>query len=102
MVVAKIQGREKPANIEQRKVWGPEWGLQEKQTALLAGPIYRGQAQGEEKKHINRGAKIGLGASLFTSFGCIFFSFLNKTAVTWSCNTGPSEGCNAGPSVASN
>lgn len=38
--------------------------------------------------------------------GCIFLCFLNKTAVTWNCNTGPSEqitwGCNTGPSVTSN
>ena len=40
------------------------------QTALLASPVYIGQAQREEKKHIKRGAKIGLGASLlFASFG---------------------------------
>ena len=48
MVVAKRQGREKPAKIEQRKVWEPEWGPQVKQTTLLAGPIYIGQAQGEK------------------------------------------------------
>ena len=35
---------------------------QAEQTALLASPIYIGQAQGE-KKHIKRGAK-GLGGSL--------------------------------------
>ena len=29
-----------------------------KQTALLASPIYIGQAQGEETKYITRGAKI--------------------------------------------
>ena len=41
--------------IEQRKVQGP----QVEQTALLASPIYIGQAQGEEKKkHIKRGAKV--------------------------------------------
>ena len=44
MVVAKRQRREKPAKIEQRKVQGPEWGPQVKQTALLASPIYIGQA----------------------------------------------------------
>ena len=33
-----------------------------KQTALLASQIYIGQAQGEEKRHIKKGAKIGLGA----------------------------------------
>ena len=49
MAVAKRPGREKPRKIEQRKVWGQEWGSQVKQTALLAGPIYIGQAQGENK-----------------------------------------------------
>ena len=52
MVVAKRQGRGKPAKIEQRKVWGPEWEPQVKQTALLASPIYTGEAHGEVKKHI--------------------------------------------------
>ena len=56
MVVAKRQGREKPAEIEQRKVRGPERGPQVEQAALLATPIYRGQAQVEEK-HLKRGAK---------------------------------------------
>ena len=46
--------------IEQRKVWGLEWGPQVEHTALLASPTYRGQAPGEEEKHIKRGAKIGL------------------------------------------
>ena len=55
MVVAKRQGREKPAKIEQRKVWGP----QVEQTALLASPIYIGQAQGEEKKHKKRQGMVG-------------------------------------------
>ena len=54
MAVAKRQGKEKPTKIEQRKVWGPEWGPQVGQTALLAGPIYVGQAQGEEKTHKKR------------------------------------------------
>ena len=48
MAMAKRQRREKPAKIEQRKVRGPERGLQGKQTALLASPIYIRQAQGEE------------------------------------------------------
>ena len=43
-MVAKRQGKEKPVKIEQRKVQGPEWGPQVKQTALLASPIYIGQA----------------------------------------------------------
>ena len=46
MAVVKRQRREKPSKIEQRKVRGP----QVKQTALLASPIYIGQAQREEKK----------------------------------------------------
>ena len=50
MAVAKRQGREKPAKIEQRKVRGPEFGLQVEQTARLASPIYIGQPQGEGKK----------------------------------------------------
>ena len=40
----------------QRKVWGPEWGLQVEQTALPASPICIGQTQGREK-HIKIGAK---------------------------------------------
>ena len=47
MVVAKRQGREKPAKIEQRKVKegrGLEWGPQVDQTALLDSPIYIRQA----------------------------------------------------------
>ena len=47
MAVAKRQGREKPMKTEQKKVRGPEGGPQVKQTTLLAGPIYIGQAQGE-------------------------------------------------------
>ena len=45
MVVAKRQGREKPEKIEQRKVRGQEYGPQVEQTALLAGPVYTGQAR---------------------------------------------------------
>ena len=46
MAVAKRPGREKPAKIEQRKVFGRKEGPQVKQTTLLAGPIYIRQAQG--------------------------------------------------------
>ena len=63
-----------------------------KQAALLARPIYTGQAQGKEKKHIKGGAKIELGASLLSSHlldplalrrqGCIFLCLPNKRAVT--------------------
>ena len=54
MAAAKRQGREKPAKIEQRKVRGPERGPQVEQTALLASPIYIGQACGEEKTYKKR------------------------------------------------
>ena len=47
MAVAKRQGREKPAKIEQRKVPGSEWRPQVKQTAPLSSPIYIRQAWGE-------------------------------------------------------
>ena len=71
-MVAKRQGREKPSIIEQRNVRGLQRGPQEKQTAVLASPVYIGQAQGEEKKHIKRGAKIEPGTSLFFEpLGCL-------------------------------
>ena len=54
MVVAKRERREKPTEIEERKVRGPETDPQVKQTALLASPIYTGQAQGEEKTYKKR------------------------------------------------
>ena len=96
MVVAKRQGREKPAKIEQRKVQGLERGPQVEQTALLDSPIYIGQAQGEEEKHFKRGAKGPRSLSLYVSLSlslsplhvfwvitpsCLedVFSFLNKT-----------------------
>ena len=90
MAVAKRQGREKPLKIEQRKVWRLEWGPQVKQTALLASPIYVGQAQGEEKKHIKKGAKVSgvsvsshlLGWHALMPRGCLFFYFLNKTELS--------------------
>ena len=106
MVVAKRQEREKPIKIEQRKIQRPEWGPQVEQTALPASPIYIAQAQGKEKKHVERGAK-GPGVSLplscspflsllFATFGLacshasrmyfLLFSKLNW-AVTRSGNT---------------
>ena len=45
--VAEERGREKLPKTEQRKVQGPEWKPQEKQTTLLASPAYTGQTQGE-------------------------------------------------------
>ena len=97
MAVAKKQGREKPVKIEHRKVRGPEWGPQGEQRALLASPVYTGQAQGEEKHKKRRQKARGLSLpcvharslSLFSSHllgwhapmpqGCIFLYFLNKT-----------------------
>ena len=51
MAVSERQRREKPTKTEQRKVQGLEGGPRVKQKALLANPVYIGQAQGEEKKH---------------------------------------------------
>ena len=85
MAAAKRQGREKPAKIEQRKVRGPERGPQVEQTALLASPIYIGQAKGE-KKHIKRGAKaLGVPLSLSLSDSLLhafFFISLDRHALT--------------------
>jgi len=73
MVVAKKdKEKKKPMKIEQRKVRGWEWEPQVKQTALLASPIYTGQAQGEEKKNVKRRAKTEpLASLLFASFGSV-------------------------------
>ena len=70
MAVAKR--REKPVKIEQRKVQGPEWEPQVKQTALLDGPIYIGEAQGE--KNIKTEAKASALSPLCT--GALFSSRL--------------------------
>ena len=96
MVATKRQGREKPAKIEgQRKVRGPESGPQVEQTALLASPIYIGQAQGEEKTYTKRSQRARgllprsgshslfslhlLGWRALMAQGCTFLYFLNKT-----------------------
>ena len=81
-------------------VWGPEWGPQVKQTALLASPIYIGQAQGRRKKTYKKRCQNWGEGLLFSSClldwsalmpgGCIFLCFLTKNwAVTRGCNTGP-------------
>ena len=49
-MVAKRQRKENAMKIEQMK--DRSENLRRKKTTLLASPIYRGQAQGEEKKHI--------------------------------------------------
>ena len=96
MVVAKRLGREKPAKIEQRKVRGLDGGPRAEQTALLASPVYIGQAQGEGKKtYKKRSQRAGalslrlilsllfssclLGWHALMPQGCIFLYFLNKT-----------------------
>ena len=72
MALAKRQRTEKPTKIEQRKVQGLEGEPLVKQTAFLASPVYKGQAQRRGDKCIKRGAKIEPGASLlFTSFGSV-------------------------------
>ena len=83
--------------VEQRKVRGPEWGPQVRQTALLASPVYIGQAQVEKRRHteepnLSQGLLFSQrlqGRQALTPGGCVFLYFLNKTAITWSCNTGP-------------
>ena len=50
MAVAKRQRKEKPAKMEQKKIQGPGVRTSVKQTALLASPIYIGQAQVEERE----------------------------------------------------
>ena len=51
MAVAKNKEGKNPWKIEQRKVQGKKWGPQVEQTALVASPIYIGQAQGEGKAY---------------------------------------------------
>ena len=63
MAVAKRQGREKPAKIEQRKVKGRSEDRTGR-TAVLAKPNLHRAGPGGRKKHIKRGAK---GLSLFLS-----------------------------------
>ena len=91
--MAKSQGREKPA--KKRTKEGPRTRVRTKvkQTALLASPIDKGQAQGEEKKKTYKKRSQNWAGGL--SF-CIFwigipsvlkdvFSFTFK--IKLSCNT---------------
>ena len=78
MAVAKRQRREKPMKIEQRKVRGPEWEIQVKQTALLAGPSYIGQTQGKEKKYKRRSQNWAGGFSSFWVFWVGLPSYLEE------------------------
>ena len=99
MAMTKRQRRENPMKIEQRKVGGPEWEPQVKQTALLASSIYIRQAQREEKKHKKEEPKLSpwllfssllLGRPALTPQGCIFF----PCQIKLSCNTGLSLASN--------
>ena len=99
MAVAKRQRKEKPTKIERRKVWGPEWGPQVKQTALLASPIYIMQTQGEGDKYIKGGSLEWSKPLFFACFGSgrphslrVFYPlfFLIKL----SCNTSSSMASN--------
>ena len=53
--------------------------------ALLASPIYIGQAQEGKKKHIKKRSQNW--ALLFMPLGCIFLCLPNKTEMQPSCNT---------------
>ena len=75
MAVVKRQGREKLEKIEQRKEGGLECGPQVKQTTLLASPVYRGQAHGEENTYKKR-SKRERGLSLSLSLWALFSSYL--------------------------
>ena len=44
---------------------GNRIGPQIKQTALLASPVYMGQAQGAEKKHKKKSQRAGFSLSLY-------------------------------------
>ena len=77
MAVAKRQGREKPTKKEGPRTFRAP---QVEQTALLASPIHRGQAQREEKTYKKRSQMAGALSSP-PVFG----------AVTGRCNTDLSE-----------
>ena len=58
MALAKRPRTEKHTKIDHRKVQGLEGEPLVEQPALLASPVYKGQAHGEETRHMKRGAKI--------------------------------------------
>ena len=90
MAVAKRQRKEKPAKMEQKKIQGPGVRTSVKQTALLASPIYIGQAQGKEEKTYKKRSQ-NWASLLFTSFGLAHPSFEDVFSfacqVKLSCNT---------------
>ena len=99
MAVAKRRRRGKPTKIEQRKVGGPEWGPQVKQTLSWLVQFTYGRLSGrrkkKKKKHIKRGAKIEL-ERLFIFLisvrppSCLEDVFFFACQIKLSCNTGSS------------
>ena len=89
MVVAKRQRKEKPAKMEQKKIQGLESEPQMKQTALLASPVYTGQAQGEEKKHIKEEPKLNPSLLWVGPPSCLEDVFSFACQIKVHCNTGP-------------
>ena len=77
MAVAQRQRKEKACENGTKENPRTRLRTSGEKTALLASPVYIGQAQEEETKHIKRGAKIGpllLGQPVFTARGVISFT----------------------------
>ena len=82
MVVAKRQRKEKACKDGTKENLQTGVRTSVKQTALLASPVCKGQAQGEEKKNTERGAKtepLLWGRPTLTLPGCTIFCLPNKT-----------------------
>ena len=106
MAVAKRKRREKPRDLEQKKIPGPGWGPQVKQIALLASPVYIGQSRGRRKNMQIEEPKLIQGL-LFSSYllgwptlmpwGCIFLclpiklSYNSGLSVAWNFCCSESE-----------
>ena len=92
MAVAKRQGREKPAKIEQRKVKGRSKDRSEnfRQNHSWLSPICIGQAQEEGKKTYKKRSQRALSLSLSLSpptpnparWGALLFASLDQHALT--------------------
>ena len=95
--MAKIEGREKPTKIGQRKVRGLEWQPQVEETALLASPVYIGQAQEGRRKKRPKGpvSLCLLSVSACPHASRMYFTLFSKYnwAVTRSYNADLSESC---------